>query len=135
MFHTPGHPAEFVTVGNRTSKPLTIMFGGRQYDVPPFPKTIMLPAVVATAGLNQHPVMGTEDPYNPHDTEYLLYVKEWKRLNPTPREQSDAVERIDRSMLPADRQAVKLTGSQRFMGVARDDSPPTNSNVSSEFSK
>lgn len=108
MFSLPAHAMEWVTVGNRSSKPLTIMYGGRQWDVPPYPKTVHLPAVVAAAGLNQHPVMGTENPYNPHDVKYLLYVEEWKKLPKEPIEQSDKIERIDRSQLPPDRQDPKL---------------------------
>ena len=111
MFDLPQYPVEWVTVGNRSSKPLSIMYGGRQYDVPPYPKTVMLPAVVAAAGLNQHPVMGTENPYNPHEVQYLLYVKEWKKLSDTPIEQSDKIERIDRSLLPPDRQHPTLMHS------------------------
>lgn len=114
MFDLPAHPMEWVTVGNRSSKPLTIMFGGRQFDLPPFPKTVHLPAVVASAGLNQHPVMGTENPYNPHDVQYLIYVEEWKKLPKTPIEQSESIERIDRSLLPPDRQNPKV-----FHGAGR----------------
>lgn len=116
MFDLPAHPQEIVTLGNRSKTPLTIMYGGRQYDVPPYPKVVHVPAVVAAAGMNQHPVMGSENPYNPHEVEYLLYVEEWKKLPKTPLEQSDAIERIDRSMLPPDRQKVtKLTAAGRPM--------------------
>lgn len=106
MYDQFGHDA--VTVGNRSSKPLTIMFGGRQWDVPPYPKTVTVPVPVALAGLNQHPVMGTENPNNPHEIEYLLYVAEWPKLPKTPREQSDSLERIDRSLLPPDRQHAQV---------------------------
>lgn len=102
MYDQFGHDA--VTVGNRSSQKLTIMYGGRQWELPPYPQTRPLPVPVAIAGLNQHPVMGTENPNNPHEIEYLIYVEEWKKLPRTPREQSEVLERIDRSMLPPDRQ-------------------------------
>jgi hypothetical protein len=102
MFDQFGHDA--VTLGNRSSQPLTIMYGGRQWDVPAYPGKKLVPVPVAIAGLNQHPVMGTENPNNPHEVEYLLYVEEWKKLPRTPREQSDKIERLDRSQLPPDRQ-------------------------------
>lgn len=106
MYDQFGHDA--VTVGNRSSKPLTIMYGGRQWDVPAYPGTAQVPIPVAIAGLNQHPVMGTENPNNPHEVEYLLYVVEWKKLPRTPREQSSEIERLDRSLLPPDRQITKV---------------------------
>jgi hypothetical protein len=108
MIDLPADPHEIVMVGNRSSKPLTIMYGGRQYDVPAYPKVVPLPAVVAVAGLDQHPVMGSENPYNPHDVQYLLYVEGWKKLPKTPIEQSAVIERIDRTMLPPDRQKTTL---------------------------
>lgn len=122
MFDLPAHPADIVTVGNRSKQVLTIMYGGRQYDLPPYPKVVHLPAMVAAAGLNQHPVMGTENPYNPHEVQYLLYVEEWNKLPKTPLEQSDAVERIDRSMLPKDRQKTQtITAAGRPMIEHRQD--------------
>jgi hypothetical protein len=124
MFDLPAYPQEFVEVGNRSTKPLSIMYGGRQYKVPPHPKTVMLPAIVAVAGLNQNPVMGTENPYNPHDVQYLLYVKEWSKLPQTPIEQSEKIERIDRSLLPPDAQNVtKLSGFGRPVIERAVDSP------------
>lgn len=130
MFDLPQYPMEFVVVGNRSTKTLTIMYGGRQYEVPPYPKTVHLPAVVAAAGLNQHPVMGSENPYNPHDVEYLLYVEEWKKLPKTPLEQSDKVERIDRSQLPPDRQDVKTLHAAGRPMVER---PVDSHNVTASF--
>lgn len=106
MYDQFGHDA--VTVGNRSSVPLTIMYGGRQWDLPVYPKTVRVPIPVAIAGLNQHPVMGTENPNNPHEIEYLIYVDEWKKLPRTPREQSKKLERLDRSQLPPDRQNAQV---------------------------
>lgn len=130
MFSQTLHPMEWVTVGNRSSKPLTIMYAGQQWEVPPYPKTVHLPSVVAIAGLNQHPVMGTENPYNPHDVQYLLYVEEWKKLPKTPVEQSTKLERIDRSLLPPDRQNTTLLHGAGRPEIER---PVNSPNVQANF--
>jgi hypothetical protein len=101
------HTFDFVTVGNRTASPLNVTFDGRSYKLKPYPETQALPKVVAQAACRQHPVMGTEDPYHPLDIEYLVYVKEWG-LPDSPIEQSDAKERLNRSLLPAAAQHVEL---------------------------
>lgn len=59
--------------------------------------------------IRQHPVMGTVDPnsVDSRDADYLLGVKEWGH-DVSHIEQSDAIESIDRSLLPEDRQHVKV---------------------------
>jgi hypothetical protein len=55
--------------------------------------------------VRQHPVMGTADPnsVDARDTDYLLGVREWGH-DVSHLEQSDAIELLDRSLLPEDRQ-------------------------------
>lgn len=103
---------DYVTVGNRTSKPLKATFDGRTWDLPPYPATRMLHPFVATHAVRQNPVMGTEDPYNAMDCEYLVYVKEWK-MPAKPIEQSDKPERLDRSLLPPSAQNAQLVEHRR----------------------
>ena len=98
---------DFVEIGNRTSKKLSVTYDGKTWELPPFPETVRLPRIVADVACRQHPRMGTEDPYNPHKYELLVYVKEWKQPS-TAIEQSDKLERIDRSLLPKDRQTTQL---------------------------
>lgn len=95
----------FVHLGNRTSKPLQITFDGKTWPLQPYPAVREVPAAVARAACKQHPLMGSENPYSPIDHQILVYVSEWG-MPSDPLEQSNAIERIDRSMLPADRQGV-----------------------------
>lgn len=100
--------AAFVRVVNRTSKPLTVTYNGRQAKVPPYPGHIYMTAVAAEKAVQQNRRLGTEDPYNPRDFESLLGVEGWSRFPCTPVEQSTAVEAANRSLLPADVQHVEL---------------------------
>lgn len=101
---------DFVLVGNRTSKTLSVTFDGKSWPLPPYPEVVAVPRPVAEWAARQHRVNGTENPWNPVDVESLIYVKsakgELKFGSDTPREQSDAIESLDRSMLPPDRQTV-----------------------------
>ena len=57
----------------------------------------------------QHPIMGTQDPNSTdsRDTEYLLGVEAWgDEIDHV--EQSDAIELLDRSQLPDDRQNIRV---------------------------
>jgi hypothetical protein len=97
----------FVHLGNRTSKPLAVTFDGKTWPLPPFPAKREVPAAVARAACRQHPLMGSENPYSPVDHQLLVYVDEWG-MPADALEQSDKTERIDRSLLPPDRQAITM---------------------------
>lgn len=118
----------FVALGNRTSKTLTVTFDGKSWELPPYPEVIPVPPPVATWAARQHRLMGSENPYNPLDVEYLVYAKDgkgilWTGMKDTPIEQSDARESLNRSMLPPDRQDVtELNFGRR--GVDRVTLPP-----------
>lgn len=95
-----------VTVVNRVKRPLTITYDGKTITLPPLGKA-MVPPIVADKGIQQNPVMGSEDPYNPSHFQSLLGVVEWPNFPCTPLEvESTAEERLDRSQLPADVQGV-----------------------------
>lgn len=101
----------FVALGNRTSKPLTVTFDGKSWILPPYPEVIPVPPPVATWAARQHRLMGSENPFNALDVEYLVYAKDakgklWTGMSDAPIEQSDKSESLDRSMLPPDRQDV-----------------------------
>lgn len=106
----------FVHLGNRTSKSLTVTFDGKQWTLPPYPAVVQAPMAVARAACRQFPLMGSEDPYN-FDCTLIVYVREWMEHEPgmadTPIEQSDKIERIDRSMLPSHLQVVETLNFQR----------------------
>lgn len=69
---------EIVTVHNRTSKPLTATWDGRHYDIPPYPRKIALPYLVAAAARFQNPVMGRGTPFEDwaSKAEYLIGIEE-----------------------------------------------------------
>ncbi len=109
-----------IECGNRTNKPLTVHFDGKSFVLPPYPATRELPKIVADRALQQHVRMGTEDPFNPKRFVSLVYVKGWKNADgeewpSDPIEQSNSIERIDRSLCDPDRQQgeVLTFGRQR----------------------
>ncbi len=57
-----------------------------------------LPYFAAERAKRQNPVMGTEDPLNPSVFQSLIAVPEWGD-DYTPMQQTDAIERLDRSLL------------------------------------
>lgn len=89
---------EPVTVVNRTSKPLQFKFDGVTNTLKPGENPGIYESLAGFAK-SKFPIMGTEDPYNPIDFDCLIGVKEWGDIC-DPIEQSDAVERLDRSKLP-----------------------------------
>ncbi len=91
---------DIVTVVNRSSKPLSAFFDGRQYQIAPRSKKF-LTWQVANALKRSNPIMGTEDPYSlsMKACDFLIGVVEWGD-DCSFIEQSAAVERFDTSMLP-----------------------------------
>ena len=72
------------------------------------PYAMPLPQWAAIRGVRTHPVMGTQDPYSP--TRFLPYLSITEFGMDTrflPR-QDDKPERLDRSMLPPDRQNITI---------------------------
>lgn len=66
---------EHVQLFNRAPVALTVMFDGQCKSLPALEATTV-PGIVVQYAKNQNPVMGTQDPYNPHITgaEYLVGV-------------------------------------------------------------
>jgi hypothetical protein len=68
-----------------------------------------LPYFAAERAIRQNPVMGTEDPLNPNAFESLVAVPDWGH-DYSPLQQSDAIERLDRSQMSGDAQtAIVMT--------------------------
>lgn len=65
---------EQVKVFNRAPIALTVTFDGQSKDIPPGES--FLPEVVIPYAKNQNPIMGTQDPHNPHMSgcQYLIGV-------------------------------------------------------------
>lgn len=111
---------DFVEVVNRTTRPLEVTFSGITRVIPPgyverdgavvgsspteAPGTVMLPAPFAEFAKRQNPAMGTFDPSTANVFTPLIGVKAWGDEIEFVAE-TDAVEVIDRSLLPDDRTA------------------------------
>ncbi len=98
---------DFVEIANRTSKPLSVTYDGKHWTLPPYPAKVPVPRIVADIACRQHPRMGSENVYNPREFDMLVAVPACGH-DASPIEQSNAVERIDRTTLPPDRQVTQL---------------------------
>jgi len=85
----------YLTLFNRTSKTLEGVWDGKIHKIEPGPNSF--PEVMAYKFHDQHPLMGSQDPYT-LEKEYLCTIVEEGELT-TPLEQSDAIELMDRSKL------------------------------------
>ncbi len=73
------------------------MFDGQRFVFQPGPNP-GVPVVVVQFAKDQNPVMGTQDRYEYEGSQYLVGVEAWGD-DVSPLEQSDALERIDRSSI------------------------------------
>lgn len=109
--------AEIVTVVNRTSKVLQGTRNGRHYDIQPGESAF--PVNVAEAFRRQNIKMGSENPRTGEVT-YLIGIKEHNH-DCSPLEQAaDAVERWDRTQLPAMKQNVEVVAGDNGIYSVRD---------------
>jgi len=99
---------------NRTTSPIDGTFDGQPLVIPPgylnvegkitgagpngTPFGFQLPEYAAEMVKRQNPIMGTEDPENMRDVEYLLGVEAWGD-DISHVEQSDSEERFDRELM------------------------------------
>lgn len=97
---------EFVTVVNRTSKPLEGIWDGKRRSYEPG-ETPNVPLAVAEAVRRQHVLMGSADPYEMAVADYLIGIKELKQ-DCSPVEQSKEIERWDRNLVPGGKKAVTV---------------------------
>ena len=99
----------YVKLVNRTQKTLSGQFDGRQFSFPPGYEGSW-PENQALKFKEQNPVMGTEDYFSGYK-EYLLAIPDHGD-DITPIEQTDAIEKWDRSavVLPPGTQLVTLKG-------------------------
>jgi len=88
---------EYVTLVNRSSKPLKGTWNGRHFDVKPGEH--MLPRKVAEAIKRQNPIMGTQG-FEIWDVQYLVGIKE-QGDDISPIEQSDSIELVNPKILHA----------------------------------
>ena len=86
---------EFLTVVNRTSRPLSCTWDGKQHTIPAKSKTSQ-PAIIARKLRNDNPIMGSDDP-STGQLQYLIGIEE--EGDPiTPIEQSDEIELYNRRL-------------------------------------
>jgi flagellar basal body rod protein FlgF len=104
---------EFLTVCNRTSKPLTVTWDGKRIVLAPGKNA--LPAIVAEAAKRQNPIMGSEDPVT-LQMRYLIGIEE-QEDDCSPIEQTNAVQRIDRSKLHGARPVEVVAGDNGIYSV------------------
>ena len=119
-------PYDLCTIINRTSLPLDVTFNARTYILKPG-KNENLPYLLSQFAKNQHPIMGTEDPFVV--TERPYQGGQWKvgvedtsdDLSPIADDAgADKVERISRdegNYLPGEKGAVAET--VRFRPLSR----------------
>lgn len=120
----------FVTCINRTTRRLEGTFDGQVVVLEPgyvddgtgkivravdghgAPVVTMLPSNVAAIIKSQNPVMGTQDISSPSPDEYLIGIEKWstgRKDDVSHREQSDAIEIIDRETVADDRRVDSET--------------------------
>lgn len=83
-----------------------------------------LPFFAAERAIRQNPVMGTEDPYSPQTFESLVACPAWNQ-DYSFRQQTDAIERLDRSQLPEALQKVNVVAANGRRPVKRVKDPKT----------
>src|SRR5258708_10008063 len=114
--------ATYVTLINRTAKPLNGTWDGRSYSIGPGKNSF--PALMALKFKEQNPIFGSQDPFS-MDKQYLLGIVEDN--DPiTPIEQSDKVELLDRSKLtgPAGKAVAVQTSAGGLYAHERQSSLP-----------
>jgi hypothetical protein len=99
------NPGEIITAVNRSQRsPVEWRFNGIQFHLKPGEERPMN-LTYALYGIRRNPVMGTFDPTYEHQHQSLIGIREKAEVYPCePIEQSEAIEAIDRSKLPAERQ-------------------------------
>lgn len=111
--------SQYLTLVNRTTKDLNGTWNGRQYKIAPGKHEF--PEHQALKFKEQNVVMGSENPYT-LEKQYLIGIVEY-RDDCTPIEQSNAVERIDRSLLPQSDTEFKIVPGNGLYAPGRDAAP------------
>lgn len=102
----------YVTVVNRSSKPLEAIWDGVRYQIPVGESS--LPERIAEVARRQNPQMGTEDPYSMRVTSLIAIKEQGDDIFPL--EQSKSIERLDRASFPSNHPTEIVRGNT---GVAR----------------
>lgn len=100
-----------LTVVNRSSKTLTGVWDGKRYDMLPH-QTYSFPEIQAQKFKEQHPVMGTENPYT-LQKEYLIGLPDLQE-DCSPIEQSTAIELWNRTLMPDTKSYQVIKGNGLF---------------------
>jgi hypothetical protein len=90
---------------NRSPWPLLVTKDGRQTRLEPGDNYVN--ADIVRFAKQQHPIPGTQDPYNPYVCQFLVGVKGTNDpIDPLPQELLELLpsERIDRTKMPVDKQ-------------------------------
>lgn len=111
---------EFLTVVNRSSKPLEAVWDGRRIPLPVGKSAH--PTLIAEAAKRQNVVMGSEDPRTGF-VDYLVGIEEWND-DCSPIEQTLEPERWDRAHLPGGKEAVSVVRGRTGLFGARDVQSP-----------
>ena len=114
---------EFLTLFNRSSKPLEGLWNGRHHVIPVGESTF--PRLQAEKFREQNPVMGSEDP-NTLERDYLIAIREYSH-DESPIEQSTAKERWNRSLMPNAGDVVIIKGNGKFIPNLDGSKPLTDS--------
>src|SRR5262245_37857137 len=124
---------DFVTVVNRTSKPLKGIWNGRHFDIAPGKKAY--PLIVAQALKRQTPLMGSQG-HELFDVTYLIGIEELGD-DVSPLEQSDAVELMAPEILHPGKKMTKVKGVTGLYGRGSVHTPQPNSGgmVESSFER
>lgn len=96
---------QYLTLVNRSSKTLEGIWNGIRHQLAPGKHSF--PEVMARKFKDQHPIMGSQDPYSLlGNSDFLIGIVE-DGDDCTPIEQNpNAIERIDRSKMPRNTQVV-----------------------------
>lgn len=112
---------EYLTVVNRTSRPLSGTWDGREYIVQPGKSSH--PAAIAEAIKRRNPIMGSDDP-STGVLQYLIGIEE--NGDPcTPIEQSDEIELFNRRLAKNAVPIMIVPGNVGMYSVTRNQVAPT----------
>lgn len=101
----------YVTLVNRTSKPLFGCWNGKRYEIKPGPN--QYPSHMAEKFRDQFPVMGSEDPYT-LEKQYLLGIVELQEpIDPIEQTDSPTLQNIAEKLKSGEYRLVRGEGQYR----------------------
>ena len=109
--------SEFVTLINRTSKPLEVLWDGRVRPIPVGKSQHDI--IVAQKAKEQNVLMGSQDPRT-GDIVYLVAIEEWNEDTSPVEKNLHPIERWNRKFLPGGEAAVKEVPGRTGLFSGRD---------------